>query len=127
MLSEGDCITVVNTHASQVVDARALAPPDLGEHMSMPHTRSSRRATRRATSCWAMSGTTTTAVRTSRRRRLRSAWRVPPLPSPLNLLMNVSSEGRELELLPSVPAMVPHDVEVELQSAESSGGDGLAP
>jgi uncharacterized protein YcgI (DUF1989 family) len=38
-LSEGECIKVVNTHGSQVVDAWALAPPDLMEHMSMPHTR----------------------------------------------------------------------------------------
>jgi len=38
-LSEGDSIKVVNTHGSQVVDAWALVPPDLREHMSMPHTR----------------------------------------------------------------------------------------
>jgi uncharacterized protein YcgI (DUF1989 family) len=38
-LSGGECIKVVNTHGSQVVDAWALAPPDLREHMSMPHTR----------------------------------------------------------------------------------------
>jgi uncharacterized protein len=29
----------VNIHGSQVVDAWALTPPDLREHMSMPHTR----------------------------------------------------------------------------------------
>lgn len=38
-LAEGEAIKVVNTHGSQVVDAWALAPPDLREHMSMPHTR----------------------------------------------------------------------------------------
>ena len=38
-LAEGESIKVVNTHGSQVVDAWALAPPDLREHMSMPHTR----------------------------------------------------------------------------------------
>jgi uncharacterized protein YcgI (DUF1989 family) len=38
-LAKGESIKIVNIHGSQVVDAWALAPPDLREHMSMPHTR----------------------------------------------------------------------------------------
>jgi uncharacterized protein len=189
-LSEGECIKVVNTHGSQVVDAWALAPPDLREHMSMPHTRA-----------------TLENLRVAVGDHLYSEWRRPILtliedtspgvhdmlfpacdaaryellghsghhdncrenfhaalaglglergacPSPLNLFMHVSSEGGKLRLLPSVsspgdhvvlraerdivvvlsacpqdivpingPALVPHDVGVEIQSAESSGGD----
>ena len=39
-LSAGQCITVVNTHGTQVVDTWAFNAHDLGEHMSMAHSRS---------------------------------------------------------------------------------------
>lgn len=38
-LRRGDHLKVINTHGTQVVDAWALATPDLDEQMSMPHTR----------------------------------------------------------------------------------------
>jgi uncharacterized protein YcgI (DUF1989 family) len=38
-LSKGEAVKVINTHGTQVVDTWALRLPDLGEYMSMPHTR----------------------------------------------------------------------------------------
>lgn len=38
-LRRGAHLKVINTHGTQVVDAWALATPDLDERMSMPHTR----------------------------------------------------------------------------------------
>src|SRR5688500_16486574 len=38
-LAEGAAIRIVNTHGSQVVDTWAFNAADLGEHMSMEHTR----------------------------------------------------------------------------------------
>jgi len=192
-LSEGECIKVVNTHGSQVVDAWALAPPELREHMSMPHTRAGLESLRvrvgdhlyseRRRPILTLVEDTSPGVHDmlfpacdparyeqlgheGRHDNCRENFHAalaelglerPAVPSPLNLFMNVSFEGGELRLLPSVsgpgdhvvlraerdvvvvlsacpqdmvpingPAMVPRDVEVELQSAESTRGDGLA-
>lgn len=38
-VGRGEALKVTNTHGSQVVDAWALAEPDLAEHLSMSHTR----------------------------------------------------------------------------------------
>ena len=187
-LSEGESIKVVNTHGSQVVDAWALAPPDLREHMSMPHTRAMLESLRvrvgdhvyseRRRPIMTLVEDTSPGVHDmlfpacdparyellgheghhdNCRENFHAALAElglerPAVPSPLNLFMNVSSDGGELELLPSVsspgdhvvlraerdvvvvlstcpqdivpingPALLPHDVDVELQSAESTG------
>jgi uncharacterized protein YcgI (DUF1989 family) len=188
-LSGGESIKVVNTHGSQVVDAWALAPPDLREHMSMPHTRATLESLRvrvgdhlyseRRRPILTLVEDTSSGVHDmlfpacdparyellgheghhdNCRENFHAALAElgvgrPAVPSPLNLFMNVSFEGGELELLPSVsgpgdhvvlraerdvvvvlsgcpqdmvpingPAMVPHDVGVELLSTESTGG-----
>lgn len=41
-LSAGQFIRIVNTHGTQVVDTWAFCDPDLGEFMSMEHTRTTR-------------------------------------------------------------------------------------
>jgi uncharacterized protein len=192
-LSEGDSIKVVNTHGSQVVDAWALVPPDLREHMSMPHTRATLASLRvrvgdhlyseRRRPILTLVEDTSSGVHDmlfpacdparyellgheghhdNCRENFHAALgelglERPAAPSPLNLFMNVSSEGGELALLPpesgpgdhvvlraerdvvvvlsacpqdmvpiNGPAMVPHEVGVELQSAEITGGHGLA-
>jgi len=38
-LRQGQRLQIVNTHGTQVVDCWALNPADLGEYMSMPHSR----------------------------------------------------------------------------------------
>lgn len=38
-LTRGEWVKIVNTHGTQVVDCWALNPGDLGEHMSMSHSR----------------------------------------------------------------------------------------
>lgn len=40
LLAEGECIKIINTHGSQVVDTWAFNSEDTGEFMSMEHTRS---------------------------------------------------------------------------------------
>jgi Uncharacterized conserved protein len=40
ILAAGACIRIINTHGSQVVDTWAFNADDLGEFMSMEHTRS---------------------------------------------------------------------------------------
>lgn len=188
-LAQGESVKVVNTHGSQVVDAWALAPPDLREHMSMPHTRATLESLRLAAGDHLYSERRrpilTLVEDTSPgvhdmlfpacdparyellgheghhdncRENFHAALAELGLeraavPSPLNLFMHVSSEGGKLELLPSVsrpgdhvvlraerdvivvlsacpqdmvpingPALLPNDVEVEIQSAESTGG-----
>ncbi len=191
-LLRGESIEVVNTHGSQVVDAWALALPDLREHMSMPHTRATLASLRvrvgdhlyseRRRPIMTLVDDTSPGVHDmlfpacdparyellgheghhdNCRENFHAALSELGLergavPSPLNLFMSVSSEGGELELLPSVSApgdhvvlraerdvvvvlsacpqdivpinglaLMPHDVRVEVQSAESSRGHGL--
>jgi uncharacterized protein YcgI (DUF1989 family) len=137
-LSEGESIKVVNTHGSQVVDAWALVPPDLREHMSMPHTRATLESLRVAVGDHLHSERRRPIMRLVEdtspgvhdmlfpacdparyellghaghhdncRENFHAALgelglERPAVPSPLNLFMNVSSEGGVLELLPSV-------------------------
>ena len=137
-LSQGESIRVVNTHGSQVVDAWALAPPELSEHMSMPHTRATLESLRvaegdhlyseRRRPIMTLVEDTSPGVHDmlfpacdpvryellghaghhdNCRENFHAALAElglerPAVPSPLNLFMNVSSEGGALELLPSV-------------------------
>jgi uncharacterized protein len=145
-LSEGESIKVVNTHGGQVVDAWALAPPDLREHMSMPHTRAMLESLRvrvgdhlyseRRRPIMTLVEDTSPGVHDmlfpacdparyellgheghhdNCRENFHAALAElglerPAVPSPLNLFMNVSSDGGKLALLPSVTSPGDHVV-----------------
>ena len=173
-LSQGQSIKVVNIHGSQVVDAWALAPPDLREHMSMPHTRAMLESLRvrvgdhlyseRRRPIMTLVEDTSPGVHDmlfpacdparyellgheghhdNCRENFHAALAElglerPTVPSPLNLFMNVSSEGGELELLPSVSGPGDHvllraerDVVVVLSACPQDivpiNGPGLVP
>jgi uncharacterized protein YcgI (DUF1989 family) len=137
-LSRCERLKVVNTHGSQVVDAWALAAPDLDEHLSAAHTRAMLERLRvaagdhlysdRRRPIMTLVEDTSPGVHdmlfpacdpvryellghTGHHDNCRDNFHAAlaelgleraVVPSPLNLFMNVSSEGGELELLPSV-------------------------
>jgi len=145
-LAGGESIKVVNTHGSQVVDLWALAPPELREHMSMPHTRAMLESLRVAAGdhlyseqrrpIMTLVEDTSPGVHdmlfpacdparyeqlghTGHHDNCRENFHAAlaelgleraACPSPLNLFMHVSSEGGELELLPSVSCPGDHVV-----------------